>query len=292
MVDNNTTGAATSTITTHYVVEHFEEELSDWTLSEYIHMILTLNKMYVTDSSSAQPPQTQQHKEVLVLTNFPFVAKLQRDQLDEDELGTKRNTQKFQQIISKPCFRDSVMVSERAFQDLTTATADSSSGGETYNKDHSKQLSEILQSQITGDLSNICFMDMRATQVLQPSERDQFRFVVFGGILGDHPPQDRAKEFRETFSHIRQLGDVQMTTDTAVLVSHAILGQQKAFGTLPFVDEPTIPMDDNIHHFLDISMPLSKLTEIPDEITDFKAQIVDSQLREEARVVNEQINLV
>lgn len=81
-----------------------------------------------------------------------------------------------------------------------------------------------------------------------------------------------------------------MTTDTAVLVSHAILGQQRAFGTLPFVDEPTIPMDDNIHHFLDISMPLSKLTEIPNEITDFKAQIIDSQLREEARVVNEQIN--
>ena len=56
MVDNNNT-AATSTITTHYVVEHFEEELSDWTLSEYIHMILTLNKMYVTDSSSAPPTQ-------------------------------------------------------------------------------------------------------------------------------------------------------------------------------------------------------------------------------------------
>ena len=69
-----------------------------------------------------------------------------------------------------------------------------------------------------------CFMDMRAPQILQPSEREQFRFVVFGGILGDHPPQDRAKEFRETFSHIRQLGNVQMTTDTAVLVSHEILG--------------------------------------------------------------------
>lgn len=52
-------------------------------------------------------------------------------------------------------------------------------------------------------MGNICFMDMRAENVLAPNERDIFRFVVFGGILGDHPPQDRAKDFRETFAHIR-----------------------------------------------------------------------------------------
>ena len=46
----------------------------------------------------------------------------------------------------------------------------------------------MLQSEIAGDLSNICFMDMRADDVLAPEERDIFRFVVFGGILGDHPP--------------------------------------------------------------------------------------------------------
>ena len=59
-------------ITTHYIVEHFEEELSDWTLSEYVHMLLSLNKLY--DNSSIES-----HKEVLVLTNFPFIAKLARD---------------------------------------------------------------------------------------------------------------------------------------------------------------------------------------------------------------------
>ena len=131
---------------------------------------------------------------------------------------------------------------------------------------------------------------MRAQNVLQPSEREQFRFVVFGGILGDHPPQDRAKDFRETFSHIRQLGTVQMTTDTAVLVSHAILGEQKPFESLQFVDEPSIPMEDNVNHFLDISMPHDKIAQIPDSITDFKTQIVDNQLRQEARVVIETIN--
>jgi ribosome biogenesis SPOUT family RNA methylase Rps3 len=42
-------------------------------------------------------------------------------------------------------------------------------------------------------------MDMRADKVLSPGDSKQFSFVVFGGILGDHPPQDRAKEFREQF---------------------------------------------------------------------------------------------
>ena len=60
---------------------------------------------------------------------------------------------------------------------------------------------------------------------MKPTERETFRFVVFGGILGDHPPQDRAKDFRERFQHIRQLGTVQMTTDTALLTSHMILGE-------------------------------------------------------------------
>ena len=53
-------------------------------------------------------------------------------------------------------------------------------------------------------------------------------------------------EFRSRFNHIRQLGDTQMTTDTAVLVSHEILEGQSDFESLTFVDEPTIPMDDQV----------------------------------------------
>ena len=102
--------------------------------------------------------------------------------------------------------------------------------------------------------------------------------------------RDRAKDFRETFSHIRKLGTVQMTTDTAVLVSHEILGQQRPFDSLPFVDEPTIPMEDGVNHFLDMSMPHTKLAEIPDSCTDFKAQVVDAQLRTESAQVIEQLS--
>ena len=46
---------------------------------------------------------------------------------------------------------------------------------------------------------------------------------MFGGILGDHPPKDRAKDFREkNFKEIRHLGKIQMTTDTALMVSSEI----------------------------------------------------------------------
>ncbi len=126
-------------------------------------------------------------------------------------------------------------------------------------------------------------MDFRAESVLAPVERDQFRFVVFGGILGDHPPQDRAKDFRESFKHIRQLGTVQMTTDTALLVSHEILGQQRPIETLPFVDEPQIPMDETVLSFLDMTFPHTKLLQTPDSVTDFKTQVIDQSLRTEAQ---------
>lgn len=84
---------------------------------------------------------------------------------------------------------------------------------------------------------------------------------MFGGILGDHPPQDRAKEFREGFKHIRQLGTVQMTTDTAVLVSHEIMEGQKNFESLKFVDDPDIPIGASVTRYLDIALPLDKLAE-------------------------------
>jgi len=45
--------------------------------------------------------------------------------------------------------------------------------------------------------------------------------------------------------------------------------------TLPFVDEPMIPMDDNVLHFLDMSLPHSRLLELSEDITDFKSQVVD-----------------
>lgn len=38
----------------YYVVEHFEAEVSDWTLSEYVHMMLILADIYKTRSNGAK----------------------------------------------------------------------------------------------------------------------------------------------------------------------------------------------------------------------------------------------
>ena len=74
-----------------------------------------------------------------------------------------------------------------------------------------------------------------------------------------------------------------MTTDTAVLVSHEILGQQRPFSSINFLDEPTIPMEDIVQHFLDKAMPHTNLENLPNECTDFKTQIVDAALRPQAQ---------
>jgi ribosome biogenesis SPOUT family RNA methylase Rps3 len=79
---------------------------------------------------------------------------------------------------------------------------------EISGKDDTAVVAKILRDGIEPSLDNICFMDMRAEKTLKTGDVKQFKFVVFGGILGDHPPQDRAMEFRSRFSHIRQLGKV------------------------------------------------------------------------------------
>ena len=55
-----------------------------------------------------------------------------------------------------------------------------------------------------------------------------------------------------------------MTTDTALLVSHEILNQKKAFDSLAFTDDPSIPMEDTVMHFLDNALPTNMLASMPD----------------------------
>jgi len=81
---------------------------------------------------------------------------------------------------------------------------------------------------------------MDADQTLAPS--DDFRYLVFGGILGNVPSDDRTSEIRKfQFPQRRNLGPIQMTTNTAVLVAKLILEDKTALTEIPFVDEPEIP---------------------------------------------------
>ena len=55
-------------------------------------------------------------------------------------------------------------------------------------------------------LKKICMLDMRANSTLSHSDNIVFDAYLFGGILGDHPPKDRAKVLRDDGYTIRQLG--------------------------------------------------------------------------------------
>jgi hypothetical protein len=63
-----------------------------------------------------------------------------------------------------------------------------------------------IHKQLAPKPARVCVLDMRATAPLRPSDFDVFDTFVFGGVLGDHPPKDRAKILRELGFTTRSLG--------------------------------------------------------------------------------------
>ncbi|CAO3688085.1 unnamed protein product [Rhizopus stolonifer] len=77
----------------------------------------------------------------------------------------------------------------------------------------------------------ICLLDPAAPSELKPEDGEKFKYFLFGGILGDHPPRDRTGELRKLGFEGRRLGPLQMTTDTAVNVTRIIV-EDKGKGDL------------------------------------------------------------
>ncbi|KAI8808954.1 SAM-dependent RNA methyltransferase [Cladochytrium replicatum] len=90
------------------------------------------------------------------------------------------------------------------------------------------------------DLKRMVLLDPSAKEPLRPEDAEKFDYCLFGGILGDDPPKDRTKELRVLGFEGRHLGPVQMTTDTAVIVTKRILEDGIPLDKLPFVDRPEI----------------------------------------------------
>jgi ribosome biogenesis SPOUT family RNA methylase Rps3 len=86
----------------------------------------------------------------------------------------------------------------------------------------------------------MCLLDPKASEVLTPADAAAFDLYVFGGILGDDPPKYRTGELHPLRAAARHLGPVQMTTDTAVLVTHAIVVHGRPLEALTFVDRPDV----------------------------------------------------
>ena len=63
----------------------------------------------------------------------------------------------------------------------------------------------IANKEVVVPFKRTILLDMRAEKVLEPSDFEKYDLFVFGGILGDHPPQDRTKELRNEGFELRKL---------------------------------------------------------------------------------------
>ena len=214
-------------------------------------MILILNDLY----ADSQTPNR------LIITNFFYPSKVKLGTLEEDEYGSLKHTQEL--IAVNQNLGRKALFSKHPLLDLTTKEKLDKIIASNETDDDSVEIAKIFANRmiaINRGESNICFMDMRAEKVLSPEDKNQFEFLIFGGILGDHPPVDRGKNLRANFANIRQLGTVQMTTDTALLTSREILEEGKPIQTLKFTTEPEIPTDDSVKRYLDIALPIATLS--------------------------------
>lgn len=88
---------------------------------------------------------------------------------------------------------------------------------------------------------NVCLLDPRAKEDLSVGDKKEFEYLLFGGILGDHPPRDRTSELLKLHPGLlvgKRLGDKQMTTDTAIRVTQMIMRDSVPLNEIPFVDYP------------------------------------------------------
>lgn len=92
------------------------------------------------------------------------------------------------------------------------------------------------------DLKRCCLMEMITDEKLTPNDKNNFDYLIFGGILGDHPPQGRTKILHDLCT-MRSLGREQMSTDTAVMVSHKIIGGTK-IEDIQFQDTIELELND------------------------------------------------
>jgi ribosome biogenesis SPOUT family RNA methylase Rps3 len=94
-------------------------------------------------------------------------------------------------------------------------------------------------------LKKACVLDPAATKELTSREASKYDYFIFGGILGDNPQRFRTKKMLTSVLKLPSynLGDRQMSTDTAVIVCKKIisgvsLSKMKFKDNLEFEEEP------------------------------------------------------
>lgn len=115
-----------------------------------------------------------------------------------------------------------------------------------------KQLAELHEeSVLTIPLKNSCLLEPKSKRIL--TANDNFNYLIFGGILGGHPEQGRTEKYLTSKlpgklinPETRNLGKMQMSTDTAVLVTKMIARDKIPFQKIKFIDKPAIELKQGI----------------------------------------------
>ncbi len=112
-----------------------------------------------------------------------------------------------------------------------------------YGVIYNKSISEL-------NLNNLCILSQYSKKTLKSTDKNNFEYFVFGGILGDNPAKKRTNILINKLKHskvkfqTRNLGSKQMPTDTAVFVAKKILDGKK-LSDFKFVDELEIEINEN-----------------------------------------------
>jgi len=86
----------------------------------------------------------------------------------------------------------------------------------TFAKTSKKSINELT-------FDTPCILDPEAKETLTPKIAATYHSFIFGGILGDYPPRKRTQEEVKLPYPRYNLGKEQMSTDTAVIVTHNIV---------------------------------------------------------------------
>ena len=112
-----------------------------------------------------------------------------------------------------------------------------------YGKVYKKSIAEL-------NFKSICVLNQYSKKTLITKDKNKFKYLVFGGILGDNPAKKRTNQIIRQLKKqkikfgMRNLGNKQMPTDVAVYVSKKILDGSK-LSDLKFIDEVEIEINEN-----------------------------------------------
>lgn len=106
-----------------------------------------------------------------------------------------------------------------------------------FGEVHTKNVKEL-------GLQNGCILDPYAKEQLKPEDKKKFEYFIFGGILGNNPAQKRTELLTKQLDFpTRNLGEKQMSTDTAVFVTKKVLEGRK-LKDFHFVDQLEIEVQE------------------------------------------------